>query len=64
MRHLGSIEPGIQDYIDAFNEAWQRSMLPHTERYDMTPNGNYQATGRDIHGNNQDELEARFRAVT
>jgi hypothetical protein len=37
-------------FCSKFDEAWRRSMLPNTERDDITPNGNYHATGRDING--------------
>lgn len=53
MRHLGSIGPGIGNYIAKFNEAWQRTTLPNTARDDMTPSGNYRATGLDINGYRQ-----------
>lgn len=37
-------------FSKAFDEAWSRSNLPNPQRADMTPNGNYHATGRDING--------------
>lgn len=61
-RHFGAVGPGILDYCNKFNEAWQRSALPNTKREDMAPNGNYRATGRDINGYDQNELAAWYRA--
>jgi len=61
-RHLGAIGPGVGDYIKRFNEAWLRSARPNVDRDDMMPNGNYRATGRDINGYDQDELDAWNRA--
>jgi hypothetical protein len=64
MRHAGATGRGMMDYCAKFNEAWRRSCLQNSERDDMTTNGNYIATGRDINGYDQDELEARARAAT
>lgn len=40
-------------FCSKFDEAWRRSNLPNSQRDDMTPNGNYRATGRDINGYQQ-----------
>jgi len=37
-------------FCSKFDKAWHRSNLPNTQRDDITRNGNYHATGRDING--------------